>query len=162
MIGKGKAEMEQGDLFNMNSTGGKVGANHPETSQRAAINVKSGSQKAQAVKHLGKVFPEGETAYDLSVVIFNGAGRAISPNQTATRLGELHDDGIVEFALDGAGQPLQRVTTPGNTGYVHVLSSYGHKVLVDINIQDGGLQSKETTEALLRKGDGDRIRFKRD
>ena len=38
--------------FNPNQIGGKVGNDPPETSKRASMRVKSGSQKAQAIMAL--------------------------------------------------------------------------------------------------------------
>ncbi len=118
--------------FNPDEVGGKVGTNHPETSQRASMNVKSGSQKAQAIKALSEKGVEGMTAFDLSTVIFNGAGREISPNQSATRLGELREQGLAVYLFDQAGRPVERETTPGNTGIVHVLTRFGDEVAMDL------------------------------
>jgi hypothetical protein len=118
--------------FNPDEVGGKVGTNHPETSQRASMNVKSGSQKAQAIKALSEKGVEGMTAFDLSTVIFNGAGREISPNQSATRLGELREQGLAVYLFDQVGRPVERETTPGNTGIVHVLTRFGDEVAMDL------------------------------
>ena len=98
--------MEQPNLwgFDPNQVGGKVGNDHPETSQRASMRVKSGSQKAQAIIALEERGADGMTAYDLSTVIFNGAGREISPNQAATRLGELRDQGLAGYLFDQVGR----------------------------------------------------------
>ncbi len=118
--------------FNPDEVGGKVGTNHPETSQRASMNVKSGSQKAQAIKALSEKGVEGMTAFDLSTVIFNGAGREISPKQSATRLGELREQGLAVYLFDQVGRPVERETTPGNTGIVHVLTRFGDEVAMDL------------------------------
>ena len=120
--------------FNPNQIGGKVGNDHPETSQRALMRVKSGSQKAQAIMALEERGADGMTAYDLSTVIFNGAGREISPNQAATRLGELRDQGLAGYLFDQVGRPVERETTPGNTGIVHVLTRFGYEVSMDLRL----------------------------
>jgi len=118
--------------FNPDQVGGKVGNDHPETSQRASMRVKSGSQKAQAIMALSEHHPDGMTAFDLSTVIFNGAGREISPNQTATRLGELREQGLAGYLFDQVGRPVERETTPGNTGIVHVLTRFGREVAMGL------------------------------
>ena len=118
--------------FNPNQIGGKVGSDHPETSQRASMRVKSGTQKAQAIKALSEGDPGGMTAFDLSTVIFNGAGREISPNQAATRLGELREQGLAGYLFDQVGRPVERETTPGNTGIVHVLTRFGREVAMGL------------------------------
>jgi len=100
-------------------------------SQRASMRVKSGSQKAQAIMALEER-GDGMTAFDLSTVIFNGAGREISPNQAATRLGELREQGLAGYLFDQVGRPVERETTPGNTGIVHVLTRFGREVAMDL------------------------------
>ena len=122
--------------FDPNQIGGKVGNTHPETSQRASLRVKSGSQKAQAIRNLAFHDPDGLTAYELSKLMFNNAGDLISPNQTATRLGELREQGLVMYSFDDVGRPEERETTPGNTGLVHVLTTYGHQVALDLKLEN--------------------------
>ena len=115
-------------------TGGKVGDDHPLTSHKAATTVKSGSQKAQILLALHAVWPDGGyTGYDLSTrsLVLNGSGRPISPNQTCTRLLELREAGLVEFKREFPGGPIvEAVTTPGNTGQVHCLTTHGYKTTV--------------------------------
>lgn len=100
---------------------GKFGAGHPETSRRAAVLAypRSGSQRAailDAMAHrLSEGQPEGLTAYEASAII----GR--SPNQTATRMLELREQGWIRHN----GQ--ERATTPGNTGLVHVFTDDGRR-----------------------------------
>lgn len=120
--------------FDPDEIGGKVGSAHPETSQRAAVRVKSGSQKAQAILEL-YFYEDGLTAYELSAHIFTSDGRTISPNQTATRLGELREQGLAMYLFDEAGKPVERETTPGNTGLVHVLTQDGLQVAVHLKIE---------------------------
>jgi len=110
--------------FDPEEEGGKVGRDHPETSKLAAKQVKSGSQKAQILVLLNSC--SWATGYTLSEGVFNGAGRSISPNQTCTRLQELREDGLVERIVDSVtGKPMERTTTPGNTGHLHRLTSRG-------------------------------------
>jgi predicted ArsR family transcriptional regulator len=52
-----------------------------------------------------------------------------SPNQTATRLGELHEDGFVTYALDRFGNIATRETTNGNTGRVHKITALGETMI---------------------------------
>lgn len=118
--------------FDPNEIGGKVGNDHPETSQRASMRVKAGSQKAQAIRALDESDGTGLTAYQLSKLVFNGAGDNLSPNQTATRLGELREQGLAMYLFDQVGRPVERETTPGNTGIVHVLSRFGREVALDL------------------------------
>ena len=120
--------------FDANQVGGKVSDEHPQTSHNAAAKVKSGSQKAQAIIALGEAHPDGLTALQTSDLVVNGALRTISPNQAATRLGELRDQGVAMYLFDDTGQPLERETTPGNTGIVHVLTDYGHKVWMNLRV----------------------------
>jgi len=145
---------EQFNLFGFNpdQVGGKVGAGHPQTSHTAAMKVKSGSQKAQAITALSNDLLNGLTAYQLSSVIFNGAGHPISPNQAATRLGELRDQGIAVYLYDEVGRAVERETTPGNTGIVHVLTDYGYKVATNILIENTEFQSETTRRSLLEAG----------
>jgi len=110
-------------------TGGLVSDAHPLTSHRAATTVKSGTQKAQILLALRAVWPDrGLTGYDLSTrgLVVNGAGLPISANQACTRLLELRDAGLVDFAREfPAGPIVEAPTTPGNTGQVHTLTAYG-------------------------------------
>ena len=113
--------------FDPDGEGGKVGRLHPETSQLAAKQVKSGSQKAQILVLLNSC--SWATGYTLSEGVFNGAGRSISPNQTCTRLQELREEGLVERIPDViTGEPLEEATTPGNTGQLHRLTVKGMRV----------------------------------
>ena len=118
--------------FDPNEIGGKVGNDHPATSQRASMRVKAGSQKAQAIRALDESDGNGLTAYQLSKLIFNNAGDNLSPNQTATRLGELREQGLAGYLYDQAGIPVERETTPSNAGIVHVLTRFGREVAIDL------------------------------
>ena len=58
--------------------------------------------------------------------IVNGAGDPISTNQIATRLLELREAGMIEYARhDITGLILERETTPGNTGLVQKITYWG-------------------------------------
>lgn len=52
-----------------------------------------------------------------------------TPNQAATRLLELHEDGFVTFAVDESGQVETRPTTNGNTGRVHRITPLGEAAI---------------------------------
>jgi len=107
--------------------GGKVGYNHPETSVKAAMKVKSGTQKHQIIRHMFMV-REGLTAFDLYGKVVNGAGHPISTNQIATRLLELREGGLVDFRRHPiTGLPETRPTTPGNEGQIQELTELGRK-----------------------------------
>lgn len=134
--------------FDPDQVGGKVGADHPQTSQQAAMTVKSGSQKAQAIKALAATHPNGLTAFQLSEHILNSAQRPISPNQAATRVGELHDQGLAAYLFDEVGRPQERETTPSNTGQVHILTKQGHQVAVNLKLEGADLQSESMRQHL--------------
>ena len=107
------------------SVGGKTGRHHPETSKQAGRKVKSGTQKHQILRLL-YAHREGMTAYEMRGRILNGAGDSISTNQIATRLLELRESSMVEFARDDiTGVILERETTPNNTGQVQKVSQLG-------------------------------------
>jgi len=84
-------------------TGGPVSDAHPLTSHHAASKVRSGSQKAQILIAMHKVWPDGGfTGYEL-----------------ATR-------GLVELQREFPGGPvIEAETTPGNTGQIHRLTARG-------------------------------------
>ncbi len=107
--------------------GGKVGHNHPETSHKAAMKVKSGTQKHQIIRQMFMA-REGLTAFDLYGKVLNGAGHPISTNQIATRLLELREAGLVDFRRHPiTGLPETRPTTPGNEGQIQELTEWGRK-----------------------------------
>tara|TARA_R110000824_G_scaffold96453_4_gene230958 strand:+ start:626 stop:1018 length:393 start_codon:yes stop_codon:yes gene_type:complete len=120
--------------FDEQQIGGKVSDAHPLTSHAAASKVRTGTQKAQAIIALGESHPNGLTALEISDAVVNGAQRNISPNQAATRLGELRDQGIAVYLFNLTGQPIERETTPGNAGIVHVLTDYGNKVCTNLRV----------------------------
>lgn len=123
-------EEDQPSLFDPEQRGGKVGRNHPSTSRVAAATTKVGKQKGLVLMWLW----EHRLSTAFEILIYNDAGREVSANQVATRLGELHEDGLVEYALDGAGLPAERQTTPGNTGLVHQLTASGRDVVTGMRV----------------------------
>lgn len=138
--------------FDPDAIGGPVGADHPATSQVAAMRVKSGSQQAQALLALRQHDAEGLNAYQLKQYVLNGAGEPISANQTATRLGELRGKGLVAYVFDQFGKPVERETTPGNTGYVHRLTKFGQQAALDVITDERDLISDERKKALADAG----------
>ena len=107
--------------------GGKTGNDYPQTSYEAGRKVRVGTQKHQILRLL-YAHTEGMTAYEMRRRILNAAGEPISTNQIATRLLELREDRMVEFARDNiTGLILERETTPNNTGHVQKLTRWGYQ-----------------------------------
>lgn len=101
---------------------GQVRADSPGTSRTAGSTPRKGSQRHQVLRVLFDAGPL--TAYAVSRRLDR------SPNQTATRLGELHDDLFVRYFRDEeTGRILEAETTPGNTGMVHQITALGVAVL---------------------------------
>ena len=100
---------------------GKTGSSHPSTSRVAGTTPRKGAGRHLVMRLLSMNGPS--TARELSDSL------DFSPNQTATRVGELHDDLFVEYVLDADGELLERTTTPGNTGFVHQLTPLGKRIL---------------------------------
>lgn len=103
--------------------GGKVGRLHPTSSVKAAGTVKVGSQLA----HLLGIVTEsrdGITAADAAELLSERVGHTVSRNQTATRMGELGERGLVtrnQLGATDGGRPVYE-TRPtddqGNEGAV--------------------------------------------
>ena len=105
-------------------TGGPVGRDHPDTSKRAAVKVRSGSQRDKVLQSLYDL--GGQTAFELSKQVAHDDGRAIAANQIATRLGEVRALGLVVRSRQFPDGPvLERATTPGNRGIVHEITLGG-------------------------------------
>ena len=100
---------------------GVTGNAHPETSRRAGTTPRKGSQRLQVLEALIEHGPM--TAFDIANILHR------SPNQIATRLGELHEDQFVGFVFDEDGMVETRATTPGNTGRVHQVEPLGQIVV---------------------------------
>lgn len=98
-----------------------VGAEHPETS-RAVASLRFGSQRWRVLDLLAD-HPEGLTADAV------GAGLGLSPNQAATRLGELRAGGWVQYLSTEAGVRLERLTSRGNRALVQGVTVAGLSAL---------------------------------
>lgn len=101
---------------------GATGHGHPDTSRRAAVlgQVRFGTQKARLLSLIAGAGGDGMTAAEAAKRL------GLSRNQTATRLGELREDGWVVRLETADGKYVERATdTLGNTGIVHVLSDDG-------------------------------------
>lgn len=59
-----------------------------------------------------------------------------SPNQTATRLLELHEDGFVTYVVNEFGAIQTRPTTNGNTGRVHKITPLGEATIERVGRPD--------------------------
>jgi hypothetical protein len=106
------------------ATGGPVGRDHPDTSKRAAMKVRSGSQRYKVLQTLYDF--GGQTAFELSKRVTHDDGRAIAANQIATRLGELRDLGLVVRSRQFPDGPvLERATTAQHRGIVHEITLGG-------------------------------------
>lgn len=91
---------------------GKTGRDHPDTSYVAA---RSPLKLTQQEELLGLVADAGE----LGITCFEAAkAMDMAPNQVATRMMELREQKKVWRTR------RKRPTTPGNSGYVHVLMRY--------------------------------------
>lgn len=103
---------------------GQVARGASETSRKAGTTPRKGTQRYHVLMALAK-HRDGLTAYRVSALI----GK--SPNQTATRLGELHDDTFVEYLRHPVSRSIvEEPTTEGNTGMVHVLTAAGDLALL--------------------------------
>lgn len=98
------------------SVGGKVGADHPNTSRVAASGDKR-PQRVRLLQVLAAAGPSGLTCYEAAAKL------GLTPNQTATRMMELREAG------DAVRTRAERATTPGNHGLVHVAA---------VHMPDGG------------------------
>jgi len=104
---------EMGDL----DAPAPVGSSHPETS-RAVSTLRFGSQRWRVLELLAG-HPEGLTADAV------GTGVGLSPNQAATRLGELRAGGWVQYLSDDSGRRLERLTSRGNRALVQGVTLAG-------------------------------------
>lgn len=110
--------------------GPKTGADHPETSHRAATVVRHESQKAKALLYVVD-HSEGGTAREVGVAL------GIAPNQAATRLLELREAMLVEYLVGDDGTFVERETTPGCTGLVHVPTRDGYREAASLRVASG-------------------------
>jgi predicted ArsR family transcriptional regulator len=96
---------------------GPVGAAHPETS-RAVASLRFGSQRWRVLDVLAD-HSEGLTADAVGVSV------GLSPNQAATRLGELRAGGWVQYLSDDTGSKVERLTSRGNRALVQGVTVAG-------------------------------------
>lgn len=104
--------------------GGKVGRRHPDQSRHAAAIVKAGSQLAallNIVYYRGHV---GSTSAEAAVELSDVLGHIVSRNQTAARMLELRERGLVEAGTVD-GDPEKRTTSAGAEGQVWVVTDLG-------------------------------------
>lgn len=100
---------------------GAVGNVHPATSRRAAYRatnvVRFGSQRWKVLAALRDLGPM--TAAEVAPHLDR------SRNQTATRLLELHDGGLVAYVRDDRNERVTRPTSQHDEGLVHVITPLG-------------------------------------
>jgi len=100
---------------------------HPDTSHEAAATVRVGSQQSAVLFDLWER-AAGATAYDLASderSFIRQVRPGVSPNQVASRLGELRTKDLAEVLLDRAtGLPVKRDAAAGQA-LVHVLTAEG-------------------------------------
>jgi hypothetical protein len=120
--GSGKAPS---DLLDRLDRPGITGNAHPETSRKAGTTPRKGSQRLTVLEVLLRIGPM--TARRMAHII------GYSPNQTATRLLELHQDEFVRYVYDDEGEPVTAETTLGNTGRVHKITALGKSAHAQAN-----------------------------
>ena len=91
---------------------GKVGRDHPDTSKVAARNASVRHQKQQLLELVRAAGDDGLTCFEAAPRL------GVSPNQTATRMMELREQGLVWRDIEGP-EARKRPTTPGNKGFIH-------------------------------------------
>ena len=100
---------------------GAVGRGHPSTSRSAAYTpsnvVRFGTQRHQCLAALRDRGPSTAARVALAV--------NLSRNQTATRLGELREDGLVAYCRDDDGTYLTEQTSPNDEGIVQTITPAG-------------------------------------
>ena len=112
----GSGMVSSADVMDRLNRPGRTGGRHPVTSRVAGTTPRKGSQRLAVLEVLWQRGPLTARA------IADQLDR--SPNQTATRLQELHEDGFVEHVYLN-GRPQTAETTPGNTGRLHRLTPLG-------------------------------------
>jgi len=109
---------------------GQVGRKHPETSRRAAKDPRFGTQKYRCLEVLSR---GARNAADVARAV------GVSPNQTATRLGELREDGFVTYSRDEEGTILEGPTGRGeHSGRVQEITDLGRTALWRAGRRGGG------------------------
>jgi len=103
---------------------GAVGSNHPETSRRAASRPSNTLRfNTQRYKVLAVLSSGHATAAEVAERV------ALSRNQTATRLGECRQTGLVEWMRDDTGNFVTRPTGPTDDGRVQRITALGIRAL---------------------------------
>ncbi len=132
-LGRLKLEVCGGTITPGVRGGGKVGRRHPDQSKRAAANVHAGTQHYHLLKVLRHAGMDGITCFDAAPKLSGWCASTISANQTATRMGELAERGLVE-PVERDGRPLLRTTTPGNEGQVWRITIAGRNELSRLDV----------------------------
>jgi hypothetical protein len=111
--------------------GGRSQANHPWTSHRAALVVRSGTQQAALLCALAAA-SDGLTCWEARPML-ERVRPGISPNQIGARMGELHERGLVVEAHEATGRVATRlaakspavvwVTTAAGSAEAHRLAA---------------------------------------
>ena len=104
---------------------GKVGRTHPSTSRDAA---KMPGKRSQAIKALKQIAPRGWANAGQIATVLN-----LSPNQCATRFGELAEAGLIEQALDETGEPITEPTPMRGRGIVYRPTAAGFEYLRNLD-----------------------------
>lgn len=105
--------------------GGKVGRRHPDQSKHAAAIVRVGSQLAALLDIV--YYADGVTSAEAAPGLSSLVGHPVSRNQTAARMLELRERGLVEAGTDGDGHPEKRTTSAGAEGQVWVVTDLGRE-----------------------------------
>lgn len=110
---------------------GKVGRMHPATSRTAAelVAPRAGSKRARILDLLYANHSRGDRVGMTAAEIGDALGP--SRNECATRLGELREQGWVEYVTPERfpGYPKEWPTGNGNTGLLQVLTERGHAAM---------------------------------
>ena len=109
---------------------GKVGVSHPSVSRKAARTVRSGTQRHHLLWLMDQAKDTGMTSYEATIGM-REIRPEMSPNQTATRMGELRDDfGYVEKLLLG-GKVITRMAAKSEAE-VYVITHKGKEALNEL------------------------------
>lgn len=105
------------------SEDGKVGNDHPSNAKRSARITEAGSQRAFLLRLVAEAGEEGLTSFHAAPEM------GMSPNQVATRMGELREANLV------LGLEETRETTPGHTAHVHVTLEHWGRRKIDQSLK---------------------------
>ena len=112
--------------------GAKTGADHPETSHRAGRSntnrIRFGTQRYRVLSVLEA---QGSlTAAEIAREI------GLSRNQTATRILECREAGLVEYVRSSTGDYETRKTSADSDGRVQTLTELGSRMLTEARLQE--------------------------